>query len=37
MEDITSRWANLSLNLNETQTIELESTGTKIDNNKVLV
>lgn len=37
MEDIASRWANLSLNTKETQAVELEPTETDTGNNKVLV
>ena len=37
MEDITGRWANLTLNTKETDAVDLESHDAESDNSKVLV
>ena len=37
MEDITGRWANLTLNTKETDAVDLEPHDVELDNSKVLV
>ena len=37
MEDITGRWANLTLNIKETDAVDLEPHDAESDNNMVLV